>query len=364
MNPYIKKIKPSIRSIKAYHLQEHKYRIKLNQNESPYDIPAWLKKEILDEFAAQPWNRYPEFVSSGLSSGLSEFLKLKPEQLIIGNGSNELLQTLFSVVLSKGKKLLIVAPTFSIYYQLAHVAEAEIIEIEFNDDWSFPVEKIIRTLQTQPIDLCIICSPNSPTGVELQQKDLQQIVKSAGTLILLDEAYHEFSDSNNLSLLAKNENLIITRTFSKAMGLAGLRVGYMVGEPDLIEEINKGKLPYNLNLFSELTASKLLQNADLLTENIRKIKSEKQRVISACQALPGVRVYPSNANFFMMKTPLSATEIFENFLEKGILIRNVSGYHANLKSVVRVSIGTPEDNDEFLAELKNISTEWTNNSAK
>lgn len=354
MNPYVEKVKPSIRAIKAYHMQEQKYRIKLNQNESPYDIPAWLKKEILDEFSTRPWNRYPEFVSSGLSGDLAEFLKLKPEQLIVGNGSNELLQTLFSVVLSKGKKLLVVAPTFSIYTQLAHVAEAEVIEVEFNDDWSFPVEKIIRTLQTQSIDLCIICSPNSPTGVELPQDELAKVVKSAGTLVLLDEAYHEFSKNDNLSLLAECQNLIITRTFSKAMGLAGLRVGYMVGEPSLIAEINKGKLPYNLNLFSELTASKLLQNAGLLTENINKIKSEKERVIKACQAIPGVSVVPSGSNFFMMKTSLSASEIFRKFLEKGILVRDVSGYHANLKGVVRISIGKLEENDEFLKELKMI----------
>jgi len=352
MNDFLDSIKPSVRAISAYHLNGKHYEIKLNQNENPYDLPQWLKDELLDEFRAFAWNRYPSFGNLRLIEKLSSHVQIEAGRLLVGNGSNELLQTLIAASLSAGKKLLLVTPTFLIYQQLGRVAQADIREIEFEEDWSFPVNKILTTLGQEQIELCIFCSPNSPTGATLKESDLIQILKRAKGLVLVDEAYHEFSKTSYLELQSNFKNLIITRTFSKAMGLAGLRIGYLIAHPDLITEINKAKLPYNLNIFSEFVASKLLDHCDLVNENIQKILSEKERLARQLLEFNNVSVIPSGANFFMIKTPTRAPELFDKLAEKGVLVRDISKYHPRLKNYLRISIGTPGENETLINSLK------------
>lgn len=352
MNNFKKVIKSSVKAIKPYQLQEFAYQVKLNQNESPYDIPGWLKKEIFEEFAALPWNRYPSFGNHVLVQKLAQKLDTEPGRLLVGNGSNELLQTLISVVLSKGKNMLLVAPTFLIYQQLSRVAEAEIIAVEFEEDWSFPVQEILRTLQEEDIALCILSTPNSPTGALLAEEDLERILSVAKGLVLIDEAYFEFSHADYTKLQRTFKNLIIIRTFSKAMGLAGLRIGYLIARPELIREINKAKLPYNLNVFSEFVACKLLDNYDLVQENVEKINFEKSRLNQNLGELQNVKVFPSGANFVMIETPLPSAQIFERLLKYGVLVRDISGYHARLRNKLRITVGTAAENDAFIAALK------------
>ncbi len=298
------------------------------------------------------WNRYPSYTNLRLVERLSAYLNVPPNHLLVGNGSNELLQTVISVVLSAGKKLLLVTPTFQIYQQLGKVAEAEICQIEFEEDWSFPIEKILRLLKEKTIELCILCSPNSPTGSTLNQDDLKQICETARGLILVDEAYHEFSKINYLELQAYHKNLILTRTFSKAMGLAGLRIGYLIADADLIREIHKAKLPYNLNIFSELVASKLLDHQNLLQQNIQKIVSEKERIGQKLFKLKGVTVFPSQANFFMIATSIPAPALFEKLLNLGLLVRDISSYHPRLQNTLRITVGMPAENDALINALQ------------
>lgn len=352
MNDFVNNIKPSVRAISAYHLNGKQYEVKLNQNENPYDLPKWLKDELLDEFCGFAWNRYPSFGNLRLIEKLSSHVQIEPNRILVGNGSNELLQTLMAVSLSAGKKLLLVAPTFLIYHQLGRVAEADICEIEFEEDWSFPVNKILSTLGQEQIELCIFCSPNSPTGATLKESDLIQILKRVKGLVLVDEAYHEFSKTSCLELQSDFKNLIITRTFSKAMGLAGLRIGYLIAHPALITEINKAKLPYNLNIFSEFVALKLLDHYDLVNKNVEKILSEKERLTRELFELNNVTPFPSEANFFMIKTPTRAPELFDKLADKGVLVRDISKYHPRLKNHLRISIGTPEENENLINSLK------------
>ena len=354
MNDFLDSIKPSVRTISAYHLNGRHYEIKLNQNENPYDLPKWFKDELLDEFRSFEWNRYPSFGNLRLIEKLSGHLQIEPNRLLVGNGSNELLQTLIAVSLSAGKRLLLVTPTFLIYQQLGRVAEADIREIEFEEDWSFPVNKIVNTLEQEQIELCIFCSPNSPTGATLKENDLIQILKRAKGLVLVDEAYHEFSKTSYLELQSDFKNLIITRTFSKALGLAGLRVGYLIAHPALITEISKAKLPYNLNVFSEFVASKLLDHYDLVHQNIEKILREKERLTRELLQFEDVIVVQSEANFVMIKTPPRALELFDKLADNGVLVRDISKYHPRLKSHLRISIGTPEENEALINSLKTI----------
>ncbi len=330
MTDFIDNIKPAVRAISAYHLNGKQYEVKLNQNENPYDLPKWLK--VIEK--------------------LSRHLQIEPGRLLVGNGSNELLQTLIGASLSAGKKMLLVTPTFLIYQQLGRVAEADICEIEFEEDWSFPVDEILNTLKQEKIELCIFCSPNSPTGATLKHSDLIQILKRAKGLVLVDEAYYEFSKVSYLELQNDFSNLIITRTFSKAMGLAGLRTGYLIAHPTLVTEINKAKLPYNLNIFSEFVTSKLLDHHELVNKNVQKILSEKERLIHQLSEFNDINVSPSEANFFMIDTPTPATALFDKIADTGILVRDISKYHPRLKNHLRISVGTPEENDSLVACLK------------
>jgi histidinol-phosphate aminotransferase len=348
MTDFLDSIKKSVRAIEAYHLKERQYRIKLNQNENPHDLPAWLKREILEEAATLNWNRYPHFDNDRLKSALAHYLDVAKERILLGNGSNELLQILTHAVLSEGRRLLIVQPTFTVYQQLARVAGAELIELDFAKDWSFPVDDIVDRIKKTHPHLTILCAPNSPTGADLPEEALEEIVSAASGLVLADEAYHGFSGRDYIPLQKNHRNLIVTRTFSKAMGLAGLRIGYMLADPGLIVQINKGKLPYNLNIFSELVACKLIAHQDLVNSCAREIIGERQRVSRALAALEQVRVFPSASNFLMIETPLPGKVLFEDVYSTGILIRDISGYHPRLTNALRISIGTTSENDALL----------------
>jgi histidinol-phosphate aminotransferase len=354
MNRYLNNFKKSVRAIKAYNLKERDCRIKLNQNENPYDLPDQMKSGILAELSQLEWNRYPTFYNTRLKTRLAGHVNLAPENILIGNGSNELLQITCNTVLEKGSKILLVTPTFTVYQQLARVGDADIVEVEFDEHWFFPIDRIRQQVSRDDIRLTVLCSPNSPTGSLLAEDELVEILTVANGLVLVDEAYHEFSQMDYLALLQDFPNLIITRTFSKAMGLAGLRIGYLMAHEELIVEINKGKLPYNLNIFSELVASNILDNYDYVRDIADKLVAERERVYGELQNIDGIRAFPSAANFLMFSTEYEADSILERVLAADVLIRDISGYHPRLAKTLRLSIGTPEENDTVLAVLHTI----------
>lgn len=353
MTRFMDLIKPSVRAAASYHLKERRCAVKLNQNENPYDLPTWLKDEMFSEFGSISWNRYPSFANSKLREKLSHYSDIEPNRLLVGNGSNELLQNVMNVVLSAGRNLLLVTPTFKVYEQLSAVAEAEIIQCEFEEDWSFPTEQVLEAVHKQPVHLCVLCSPNSPTGSSIPEEALIEILEATHGLVLVDEAYHEFSGTTFVKLQQSHENLIITRTFSKALGLAGLRIGYLIAHPDLIREFNKAKLPYNLNVFSELVATKLLEHPDLIAQNIERILAERTRVENELRQLSSVEVYPSQANFFMLAVP-SGTETFAQLFRQGVLVRDISNYHPRLKDHLRVSVGSVSENNTLIDAFKTV----------
>ncbi len=350
-------VKPVILAIEPYHLKDRDFRIKLNQNESPYDLPRNLKKEILAEFSVLSWNRYPSYTNNKLKEKLAKTLDVDPSQLLIGNGSNELLQILISLVLPPKSKILIVTPTFLIYQQLAEIAEAEIFTLDFDENWQFPVAEILSLLKDKSITLTILCSPNSPTGCFLEESDLAQILEASTGLVLLDEAYYEFTQAQYLKLQGSYENLIVSRTFSKAMGLAGLRIGYFMARTKLIQELSKAKLPYNLNIFSEFVASKLLDQRELLERNVEEIVTEKQKLSARLQEFQQVTVFQSHANFLMIETPFPSAKVFEELHKRGILVRDISNYHPRLANKLRITIGTPAENQAFISELEAVLAE-------
>jgi histidinol-phosphate aminotransferase len=347
-------IKPEVRRLSAYTLKHVKADVKLDQNENPYELPQELKEEVVRRVLARPWGRYPEFVPATTIKALAKFTGWTESGILIGNGSNELIMAGLSVILGTGKKAVIPQPTFTLYKLLSSVFQSNAVLVPLKTDFTFDVDAIAEA--SKDASVTVICSPNNPTGALLETDALKRILEATTGLVFLDEAYHEFSGQTALKILPAYPNLIVLRTFSKAMSMAGLRFGYLMAHPEVATEIHKAKLPYNVNIFTLTAAELVLERPGLLRDAIQTLVAERQRLITEVRKRPGVEAFDSCANFFIMRTPHDARELFEALYEHGVLVRDVSAYPM-LERVLRVTAGTPEENDRFLSALdKSLET--------
>src|SRR5687767_2223793 len=272
-------IKPAVRALRAYTLSPHRASVKINQNENPWDAPAEIKDEVLRRFAARQWSRYPDFVPASLNEQLAKFAGWTADGVIVGNGSNELIQALLMVAVGPGKRVLISEPTFALYRQVATVLGGEIVSVLLTSQLTYDVAALRRSIEEKQPDVTIICSPNNPTGCVIEAADLRKLLAASRGLVVIDEAYHEFAGQSVVPLLAEHENLIVLRTFSKAMAFAALRIGYLLGAPELVVEIRKAVLPYNLNAFSQIAAEVAIDKYPaLLGPTVKAIVGERERL--------------------------------------------------------------------------------------
>ncbi|MFP5262132.1 MAG: histidinol-phosphate transaminase [Blastocatellia bacterium] len=349
----LRKIKPAVRAITAYTLAPYRAGIKINQNENPFDMPDEIKQEVRRRLAGRAWSRYPDFVPSELLNRLASFAGWEPEGTLAGNGSNELIQATLMVTVGAGTRVLIPEPTFTLYRQIVTVLGGEALGVPLTAALQFDLDAIRERAASGRADVIILCSPNNPTGCQVSDEDLLLLARDFKGLIVVDEAYHEFSGRTVVPLLGRMPNLIVLRTFSKAMAMAGLRVGYLLAAPELAREVHKATLPYNLNFFSATAAEVACERYDLLKPHIDKIVGERDRMLAALAGVGGVEPVRSAANFFVARTPRPPRKIFEGLLARDILIRDVSRYPM-LEEYFRVSVGAPDENDRLLAALEEI----------
>ena len=346
--------KPEVTALRAYSLEPHETSIKINQNENPWETPNRIKEATLRQFENYKWSRYPPFISSGLEKRLAAFAEWEPDGVLAGNGSNELIQALLMVTISAGKCVLISEPTFTLYRQVATILGGEVKSVRMTPDFRYDTEGIVDSIGENQPQVVILCSPNNPTGTQISDNDLRRILETTSGLVVVDEAYHEFSEHTVVPLLREFGNLIVLRTFSKAMALAALRVGYLLGDADCVIEIRKALLPYNLNLFSQTAATVALDRyEDELRPLVRNILSERQRVFSEINQIKGFYPVSSTANFMIVGSELEPGVVFEHLLSRDILIRDVSRYPM-LEKYFRFSVGTPEENDSLLRGLREL----------
>ena len=342
-------VKPEVRGLTAYTLKHFAAEVKLDQNENPYELPADLKREVVDRVLSRPWGRYPEFVPAAVIKTMAKFTGWREDGILVGNGSNELIQASLAVTLGPGRRLAVPQPTFTLYKLMAAILQADIAEVPLKpENMTFDVDALIKEARIS--DVVVVCNPNNPTGTLLESGALAALLKNARGLVLLDEAYHEFSGQTAFPLLEKHRNLVVLRTFSKAMAMAGLRFGYMMADPEIAREIYKAKLPYNVNIFTLAAADVVIERRSVLVQAIASLIRERDRVTAELQKRAAVQVFPSKANFVLIKTGKPAPELFEALYAQGVLVRNVSSYPL-LDRCLRVSIGMPEENDRFLKAL-------------
>lgn len=356
----LRHVKPSVRALGAYTLRPHDPRVKLNQNESPHDVPAALKERIQRALAARPWNRYPPFVAADFIEAVAGATRWPADGVLVGNGSNELIQATLAVAVGPGVTVVIPEPTFTLYRLMTEVNGGTVAAVPLLDDLSFDVGAIVRAARETSAAVVVLCTPNNPTGAALTEAEILRVHDETGALVLLDQAYVEFGGFDAIPLLEGRPRLVVLRTFSKAMAMAGLRAGYMLAHPAVAAEVNKAKLPYNVNFFTEAAAAEVLRARAELAPMVRAIADERDRLHAAMRTLPGIRVYPSAANFLCFRVEaaeVTHTAVFDALLARwGVLVRDVSKYPM-LERCLRVNAGTREENDLFLAGLATILEE-------
>jgi histidinol-phosphate aminotransferase len=337
-------VRSNIRSLSAYKVKEIPCKVKLDANESPYGfkIDAGISKSIKT-------NRYPDPGARSLKNIISKTFKIKPDNILVGNGSDELI---YYLITTFGGPVLYPIPTFLMYGIIAQAIGEKKIEIPLDEDFDLDLEKVLNTIKSQRPKLIFLSSPNNPTGNCFSSERILKIIESTSSLsiVVVDEAYQPFaSEKGFLPLLKDYKNLVIMRTLSK-IGLAGLRVGFLIAGKEIINEVNKVRLPFNLNSLSQTVAIEALKDGKMMKSHIKLIVSERERLFSEMAKIKGIKPYLSEANFilFRVKDP---DRTYKRLMKKGVLVRNMRGV---VEGCLRVTIGSPEENKIFVKALKEV----------
>jgi histidinol-phosphate aminotransferase len=362
MDP-LRHVKASVRGLAAYTVALPRAPVKLNQNENPWDLPEDAKRRVVEKVLARPWCRYPDLVPRDLLEGLARHSGWRSEGILVGNGSNEAIEALLRVTVGPGTKVLVSEPTFTLYALLTRVLGGDLLTVPMRRStgaaprFVYDVDAILAARRASRAPVTIVCSPNNPTGTSLEPEEVERLCDDADGLVVVDEAYHEFAAATAVPLLERHPNLIVLRTFSKAMALAGLRVGYLLASPEIVREVEKARLPYNLNFFSQAAAVAALEEKDALAASVHRLVAERERLLARLADVPGVRAYASDANFFLVEC-LSADPkgVFSAMLRREVLVRDVTSYPM-LERCLRVTVGTEAENDAFLHALGTAVTE-------
>ncbi|HEX8682167.1 MAG TPA: histidinol-phosphate transaminase [Ardenticatenaceae bacterium] len=352
-------IKPQVRAMKAYTLKPYQYQYRMNQNENPLGFPAELKEKVWERLREADWARYPDFNLVEVTESVAQYAGVRPSQVLVGNGSNEMIYNAMAVTLGAGDHIVIPVPTFSVYKLIATVMGATVHEPRMvaAQGFALPTDEVIETARAHGAKMVVICTPNNPTAQSYPMDEVRRVCAESGAIVLIDEAYQEFSSQNLLPLVEEFPNVVLLRTFSKALALGGLRVGYAITNEALATEIHKGKLPYALNAFSAAAVVVALEHRSAFDEEIALIKAERERLFAALEALPIARPVPSDANFILTHFEgFTPQQVFDSLLERGILIRDVSSY-PELGEYLRISVGAPHENDALIGALQDLVVE-------
>ena len=327
--------------------------IKLDAMENPYSWPEDIKKEWLEALKECQLNRYPDPEARHLTQTIRRSNQLSDQfDVLLGNGSDEIIQLLL-MALPATASVLAPAPGFVMYKQLSDCLGLNYLGIPLlADTFDLDLPAMLAAIKQHQPSVIFLAYPNNPTGNLFSETAILDIIKAAKGLVVIDEAYAPFANASFINALDQYENLLVMRTVSK-LGLAGLRLGYIIGNPAIIEQLNKIRLPYNINSLTQISADFALSNKTLFDQQTQKICAERAVVFKQLNELDGITAYPSAANFILFRTPKNrASEIFLSIKEQGVLIKNMSSQGGLLSDCLRVTIGKPEENLAFLAALR------------
>jgi histidinol-phosphate aminotransferase len=344
-------IRDEVRAISAYHVPGSRGFIKLDAMENPYGLPADLDAEIGALAADASLNRYPDPGATMLKAALRKAMGVPDGMdLLLGNGSDELIQILALAVNRPGAVLMSIEPSFVMFRMVAIYTGIRYVGVPLAPDFTLDPHPLLAAVREHSPALTFIAYPNNPTGNLFDADSIHALIEASPGLVVVDEAYHAFAGKSFLPELARYPNLVIMRTLSK-LGLAGLRLGLLIGRPAWLSELDKLRLPYNVNVLTQRIATRVLERPDVLDHQAAVIRAERGRLMSVLQSMPGARAFHSDANFVLFRVP-RADAVFTDLKARGILIKNVSGSHPSLIDCLRVTVGTPQENDQFLSALR------------
>ncbi|CAC9437249.1 Histidinol-phosphate aminotransferase [Bathymodiolus heckerae thiotrophic gill symbiont] len=350
MNNFISNwLRPDIKAINAYHVPPSDDMVKLDAMESPFPLPDALIEQYLAYLANVELNRYPSPNASELQQTLYQLMDIPADfGMLLGNGSDELIQ-LLALACDTGDSILSVEPSFVMYQIIAKFTRLNYHGVELNENFEIDLPAMLLAIETHQPKLIFIAYPNNPTGNTFDRAAIEQIITSTSAMVVLDEAYYAYADDSFLGDIAKYPNLVLLRTVSK-IGFAGLRLGLLIGTQDTVAALDKLRLPYNINTLTQVSANFLLKEKDEINKNAQIILKQRTKLSSALDAINGLQVYPSQANFLLFKAP-SAHKLFAFLKANGVLIKDLSTA-PKLTDCLRVTVGNAEQNQHFINLVK------------
>ncbi len=345
-------IRSDIRDIAAYHVPDPGDLIKLDAMENPYTWPDEMLAEWQGMVRDIPVNRYPDPAAKSLTAELRRAMGVPDEAgMMLGNGSDEIIQILALALGGTKRVVLAPEPSFVMYKMIATFSGMEYVGVPLQEDFSLDMAAMEQAIQQYEPAVIYLAYPNNPTGNLFDEKDIEAILRMSNGLVVVDEAYHAFAGKSFMSRLGEFDNLLVMRTVSK-LGLAGLRLGLLAGATEWLNEFDKVRLPYNINVMTQTAAEFALKHIEVFDEQTRLIREERTRLFAEMGKVDGLTLYPSAANFILFRVPPGrANAIFEGIKERGVLIKNMKASEGPLADCLRVTVGTPQENDAFRAAL-------------
>ena len=339
------KEKQSVKELQPYVVNPVVCSVKLDANEGNKDLFKDLIKDIGDDFYL---NLYPDDNYTQLKEAIVNYIGCKIENISVGNGSSELLDLCVKTFVDTNELILSLDPTFSMYSIYAKIVNSRYIGAGEGNDFTINVDDVIKSIEENDPKLTIICNPNNPTGTIIKRDDVLRIVKSTDNVVIVDEAYMEFSNESVVDEIENYDNLIVVKTMSKAFSMAGIRTGYLIANEELVKTIEKVRPPYNLNSISALLATKALKQKDKMLSYVENLKVEREKIYEKLLDM-GVKAYKSGANFVFFSSKVD--NLAEKLIENDVLIRKFGG---KLDNYYRVTVGSPKENEAFLNAMKKI----------
>ena len=344
-------VRPEILALTAYQVAEAEGMIKLDAMENPYRLPPDLARKLAERLANVEIHRYPNPAAPRLKARIAEAMRVPAGfEVVLGNGSDDLIQIVSFTLARPGAVMLTPEPTFVVYKMNANLSGMRFVGVPLRADLDLDFDGTLAAIRKEKPALVFLAYPNNPTGVLYDEAQVAEVLRATPGLVVLDEAYHVYAGRSFLPRLAEFDNLAVMRTVSK-MSLAGIRLGYLVTRPEWAREFNKVRQVYNVNVLTQAAAEFALEHLDVLENQAARVLAERSGLGAALAGLPGTQVFPSAANFFLVRVP-DANTAFERLRAQGVLVRNFHGAHPMLANCLRITVGTPEENRILVTAMR------------
>lgn len=346
-------VRDDLSALEGYHSPQVDVRVRLNTNEAPDQPPAAFREALAAEIAGVAWNRYPDRSATALRTAIASLHGVDPSMVFVANGSNEVLQTILLTYAGPGRTVATFEPTYQLHAHIARLTGATVVEGERGEGFVLDLDEVRRVVATAQPEVTFVCSPNNPTGVVDREDDVRAVVDLAPGLVVVDEAYGQFSSWSALSMVRDDASVAVVRTFSKTWSMAAARLGYVVAPAWMVAELDKVILPYHLDAVKQIAGVLAVRHVDEMNDRVARIVAERDALVAALSDLD-VDVFPSGANFVLFRPRrMSGRAVWQGLLDRSVLVRDCSGW-PRLADCLRVTIGTSDENRLFLRSLQEV----------